>query len=114
MISKCDYEYDIGKWFLILDHVVLVIVSCVKICVGYDVDIMIRGFDYYIGFIDCVIWLCVLGRMDGKNWKGKWKILGEDGKWWKKMEDRGFGVECCNCNKYVPPNVRVYRYFLAM
>ena len=36
---------------------------------GYDVGIMIYDFDYYIGFVDCEIWFCVLGEMDGKNWE---------------------------------------------
>ena len=82
----------------------------------YDVDIMIYDFDYYIGFIDCEIWLLILDRMDGKNWK-------KCGRNWKVMEDfgsgggwrvRGWGGGCCNCNKCIPPNVRVYRHFLAM
>lgn len=41
----------------------------VKIDIECDVDIMICDIDYYIGFIDCEIWLCVLGRIDGRNWK---------------------------------------------
>ena len=37
---------------------------------GYDFGIVKCDIDYYIGFIDCEIWLLVLDGMDGKNWKG--------------------------------------------
>ena len=89
MIGECDYEYDIRKWFLILDYVVLVIVLCVRIGVGYDFGIMICGFDYYIGFVDCGIWLLILDRIDGKNWEQGWEELGRFGKRWEVVEGGG-------------------------
>lgn len=56
---------------------------------GYDIDIMICDIDYYIGFIDCEIWLLRLDRIGGRNWKEGWKVLeivledfGSGGKWW--------------------------------
>ena len=59
-----------------------------KIGVGYDVGVMKCDIDYYIGFIDCEIWLLILNRMDGKNWKevgNCWKLC------WKILEEVGSG-----------------------
>ena len=45
------------------------LLCCVKIGMGYDVGVMKCDIDYYIGFVDYGIWLCVLGRIDGRDWK---------------------------------------------
>ena len=61
----------------------------------YDIDIMICDFDYYIGFVDCRIWLLILDRVDGKEWKEGWELLESDGRRWEEVEDfgkKGFGV----------------------
>lgn len=62
---------------------------------GYDIDIIICDIDYYIGFIDCEILFCVLGRMNGRNWKRGWEELEDDGKIWKWWEILGSGEVWC-------------------
>lgn len=61
----------------------------------YGIDIMICGFDYYIGFIDCVIWLLVLDRIDGRNWNRLGIIgncVGRFWEWWEVVVDgEGWG-----------------------